>query len=172
MQAPWTIAVASVLLAACSGAAEVSVQDSTVIAPNLSYRFGPTAPSWRRIAVEGNDVAWFDAETNGTVHVDHTCERSQDTPLPALVNHLLIGFTERQFDLEETVPFDGREARHVVVRARLDGVARSIELYVMKKDGCVYDLGYAAPPDRFDDGRAAFAAFARGFHTARSPLAP
>ncbi len=147
------------------------MRDSTVSASNLSYSFGPTAPSWRPITIEGNDVAWLDSETRGTIHVDHTCERSQDTPLAALVGHLLLGFTEREFVLEETVPFDGREARHAVVRARLDGVPRTIELYVMKKDGCVYDLGLAVAPDRYDAARASFDAFARGFHTGRSPLA-
>ncbi len=161
-----------VLLAACSSAGEVSVRGNTVSASNLDYTFGPTPPTWRSITIEGNDVAWFDEATRGTVHVDHTCERSQDTALPALVAHLLLGFTAREFTLEETVPFDGREARHVVLRASLDGVARAIELYVMKKDGCVYDLGFVAPPDRFDAGRAGFAAFAQGFHTGRSPLSP
>ncbi len=155
----------------CSGANGVSVQGSTVTSGELSYTFGPVAPSWRPISIEGNDAAWVDDGTRGTVHVDHTCERSQDTPLPALVNHLLLGFTEREFVSEETVPFDQREARHVVVRARLDGVPRLIELYVMKKDGCVFDLGYTAPPDRFESGRGAFDAFVRGFRTTRSPLA-
>jgi hypothetical protein len=95
-----------------------------------------------------------------------------DSPLPSLVQHLLIGFTQRETVLEETVAFDNREARHVVVNARLDGVPRSLELYVMKKDGCVYDLGFVAPPERFESGRPAFAEFVRGFRTVRSPLQP
>jgi hypothetical protein len=59
----------------------------------------------------------------------------------------------------------------VVVRARLDGVARVIELYVMKKDGCVFDLGYTAGPAGFASGRDDFEAFVRGFRTTRTPLA-
>ncbi|MEZ4389869.1 MAG: hypothetical protein R3A48_02145 [Polyangiales bacterium] len=86
------------------------------------------------------------------------------------MQHLLIGFTRREVSLEETVPFDQREARHVVLTARLDGVPRGIELYVMKKDGCVYDLGLIAPPERFDAARASFASFARGFRTTRTSL--
>lgn len=149
---------------------EVQVRGHEVTGTNLSYEFGPVSPQWRSIHIEENDAAWFDEQSHGTVHVDHTCDRSQDTPLPALVQHLLIGFTERETVLEETVPFDRREARHVVLRARLDGVPRAMELYVMKKDGCVYDLGFVAPPERFESGRPAFTAFAMGFHTARSPL--
>lgn len=165
------VATIAVLLAACSGSSDVSVRGSTVNASNLSYSFGPTAPTWRSINIEGNDVAWFDDTTNATVHVSHTCERTQDTPLTALVGHLLLGFTQREFVLEETIPFDGREARHAVVNARLDGVPRTLDLYVMKKDGCVYDLGLAVAPDRYEAARPSFDAFARGFHTGRSPLA-
>jgi hypothetical protein len=156
---------------ACSGS-EVRVRGNEVSAGGLRYAFGPVASSWRPVEVESNDVAWFDEVSHGVAHVDHTCDRAMDAPLPSLVQHLLIGFTQRETVLEETVPFDGREARHVVVNARLDGVPRALELYVMKKDGCVYDLGFVAPPERFDSGRAAFSAFVRGFRTVQSPLQP
>lgn len=158
------------LVLACASSA-VRVDGSSVEAGALAYEIGPVAPSWRRVRVDDNDLAWFDPDTASLVHVDHTCERSQDTPLPALVQHLLIGFTQRTFSLEETVPFDRREARHVVLEARLDGVPRAIELYVMKKDGCVFDLGLVAPPARFAQARVAFDAFARGFRTTRTPAA-
>lgn len=146
------------------------VEGNTVTASRLSYTIGPVPSVWRRMQIEGNDAAWLDTETDAAIHVDHTCDRSMDTPLPALVQHLLIGFTQREVVSEETIPFDGREARHVVVNARLDGVPRTLELYVMKKDGCVYDLGYAASPARYEQGRGRFTAFVEGFHTSRSPL--
>ena len=163
------VPVAAMALTRCAGT-EVTVRDHVVTAPELSYTYGPVAPGWRSVSIADNDAAWFDPSTDGLVHVDHTCERSQDTPLAALVAHLLIGFTDRRTVTEETVALDGREARHVVVIARLDGVPRSLELYVVKKDGCVYDLGYVATPPRFDTGRPAFDAFVRGFHTLRSPM--
>ena len=163
--------IAAALGVGCASSV-VRVQGNEVSAGALRYAFGPVSPSWRSVDVESNDAAWFDPSTNGIIHVDHTCDRSMDTPLPALVQHLLIGFTQRETVLEETVPFDRREARHVVVNARLDGVPRSLELWVMKKDGCVYDLGFVAPPDRFEAGRAAFDTFARGFHTQRTSTEP
>ncbi len=166
----WLSGAALAAAVGCASAGGVSVQGSTVSGGEVAYTFGPVAPSWRSITIENNDAAWADDATRGTVHVDHTCDRSQDTPLPALVAHLLLGFTEREVVTEETIPFDGREARHVVVRARLDGVPRMIELYVMKKDGCVFDLGYTAPTDRFEAGRGAFDGFVRGFHTNRTAL--
>lgn len=131
----------------------------------LSYRFGPLAPAWQPIEIEGNDAAWHDPGSGAVIHVDHACGRDLDVPLPSLVQHLLIGFTEREYLVEETVPFDGREARHVVVRASLDGVPRMLELYVLKKDGCIYDIGVVAPPRTFEQVRSSFETFARGFHT-------
>ena len=73
---------------ACSGSA-VRVQGNEVTAGDLRYAFGPVPSSWRPMSVESNDAAWFDANTGGTVHVDHTCERSMDTPLPSLVLSLI-----------------------------------------------------------------------------------
>jgi hypothetical protein len=80
------------------------------------------------------------------VQVNATCDPFQDVPLSALTNHLLIGFTDREFRSSETVPLDGREALRSRVVARLDGVPRELLLYVMKKDQCTYDFALVAPP--------------------------
>jgi hypothetical protein len=159
------------LIGGCAGAQSVHVdqREHVVRARNdgrqLSYQFGPVPPAWERLRIANNDAAWHDTVSDGVIHVDHVCGRDQDTPLPALVQHLLIGFTDREMVSEETIPFDGREARHVVLRARLDGVPMKLELFVMKKDGCVYDLGYVARPERFERGAPAFRAFVAGFRT-------
>jgi hypothetical protein len=148
---------------------ERMVRTETLAHEPLSYRFGPVPETWERIEIPQNDVAWHDRSTDAVIHVDHSCAAGQDVPLPSLVQHLLIGFTDREVVSEETIPFDQREARHVVVRARLDGVPTMLELFVLKKDGCVYDLGYVALPNRFEQGRSGFDAFAHGFATVQSP---
>lgn len=170
------IPAAAWLLASCAAPAvhldptDHVVRTETLQHRPLSYRVGPVPATWESIAIPENDVAWHDRATDGVIHVDHSCAQDQDVPLPSLVQHLLIGFTNREVVSEETIPFDSREARHVVVRAQLDGVATLLELYVMKKDGCVYDLGYVALPGRFEQGQANFTAFARGFSTVQTGL--
>ncbi len=82
-----------------------------------------------------------------------------------------MGTTEREFDAQDTVPFDGREALHTLLRAKLDGVPMQYDIYVMKKDGCVYDLVYVAPPGHFADGAADFERFATGLRTSATPSA-
>ena len=41
----------------------------------------------------------------------------------------------------------------------------SYDVWVMKKDGCVYDLLYLAPVAGFDLGHATFERLVRGFST-------
>ena len=58
-----------------------------------------------------------------------------------------------------------REARRTVVRAKVDGVPMTYDVYVLNKNGCTYDFVYLAPQRAFDDGVGAFERFARGFET-------
>ena len=109
---------------------------------------------WTRIAVPGADSAYRDDANLGSVLFDVRChDRDGDAPLGSLTEHLIMGTTARDVQREETLPFDGREALHTLMTAKLDGVPMQYDLYVMKKDGCVYDLVYVAPPDRFAAAR-------------------
>lgn len=135
-------------------------------AGRASFRAGPIAGSWQKIELEGAMLAFHDAETGGTLEVYGRCgQDGDDVPLLALTNHLLIGFTEREVKSQKVVPLDGREAMHTLVDAKLDGVPMSLSIYVLKKDGCVYDLVYVSPPEKFAAGLASFDAFAAGFST-------
>jgi hypothetical protein len=55
---------------------------------------------------------------------------------------------------------------HTVVVAKLDGVPKKFDVWVLKKDGCVYDLYYIAPPDRYESGVGDFEGFVHGFSAA------
>jgi hypothetical protein len=158
-------ACATALLAAC--AASRASFDGAV------YRDGPVAfqlPSppagWRRVDVTDGSLAFRDDAHEGSVLVNARCTRpDDDTPLVALTNHLLIGATERDFTAQATEPLDGREALHSRVRAKWDGVPTELVVFVLKKDGCIYDLVYTAPAGKADAGAAEFVRFARGFRT-------
>jgi hypothetical protein len=135
-------------------------------AGRASFRTGPVASNWQRAEVDGTMLAFHDGDTGGAVNVYGRCgQDGDDVPLAALTNHLLIGFTERDFKSQKVVPMDGREALHTIVTAKLDGVPMSLSIYVLKKDGCVYDLVWVASPERFDAGVERFEAFASGFGT-------
>jgi len=155
--------IAFALLAGCAHGE--SFEDGVLRKGDLSVRVGPVPGNWRRIQVEGADLAYRDDAREGSALFDVRCgHRDDDAPLSILTQNLIMGTTERDIEGQTLVPLDGREAMHTLLRAKLDGVPMQYDLYVMKKDGCVHDLVYVAPPDRFAEGAADFERFASGLH--------
>jgi hypothetical protein len=56
-----------------------------------------------------------------------------------------------------------------LVRARLDGVPISLELVVLKKNGCVHDFTYASPTGKEAEHQTEFDALVAGFRQERAP---
>jgi hypothetical protein len=156
-------AFALTLAPACAG--NGAAGPNVVQGDGFAFRIGDVPAGWEPIEVSDAAVAWRDEDDGGTVVVNGRCGKDgEDVPLASLTQHLFLRFTDRETRVEEVVPFDGREALHTVITAKLDGVPKSFSVWVMKKDGCVYDLVYIADPGRFERGVAAFDAFAREFH--------
>ena len=61
------------------------------------------------------------------------------------------------------LPLDGRDALRTELIAELDGVPKHYIVYVMKKDGCVYDLMWIAALPTNDGARVEFERFVQGF---------
>jgi hypothetical protein len=161
-------ALAFGVLAACAHAD--SFEAGVLRKGELTVRIGPVPPEWRRVRIVGADLAYRDPSREGSVLFDVRCGRSADAPLPVLTEHLIMGTTDRDFVEQTTIPFDRREALHTLMRAKLDGVPMQYDIYVMKKDLCVFDLVYVAPPERFTVGAPDFERFAVALRTS-SPLA-
>lgn len=151
----------SIGLAACGGG---TFERSIYRDSEASYRVGPIDAGWRRADVDDNDLAFY-RDGVGTISVNATCDGYEDVPHAALVNHLLFGTTNRQFRTEEMLTLDGRGAYHVLVSAELDGVAMLIDAYVIKKDGCVYDLSLIASEATHPTVVSMFQQFVAGFST-------
>lgn len=160
------------LLAACAPAASF---DGTLFrGHDVSFRVATVPPTWRRVSLPYADLAFRDDARDASILLNSRCSPSdRDAPLVALTDHLILGTTARRVTREETVPFDGREAQHTLLEARLDGVPMAYDIYVLKKDGCVFDLVYVTPPPAAPDGVATsgaveFERFVSGFHTVPS----
>lgn len=154
--------LAALALLACAGCGGATLRDGVYADDGVRYRVGDLPSGFSAVEVDGNDLAFHHRE-GGTISVNSTCTDYEDVPLSALVNHLLFETTERRFLLEELATLDGRAAQHVVVQAELDGVPIELELYVMKKNGCVIDLAHVRRRDAPLQARAAFAAFVARF---------
>jgi hypothetical protein len=132
----------------------------------VAFTIGPVPTGWRSVQVNHATLAYRDDAHSASVLLNARCHRpDESTPLSALTNHLLIGSTERNVVSETTEPFDGREALHTKMRAKWDGVPIAFDIYVTKKDGCIYDFVYMGEPSAFDGGAHDFEAFVRSFRT-------
>jgi hypothetical protein len=134
-----------------------------VCSRNVCYRMGEL-PGWQLLRQKDGEIAFYQTQFDAVAQANATCRDDADaTPLEVLMRHLLIGYTEVQVQKKERLPLDGREALHQLVAARLDGVPVVLDLYVIKRNGCIFDLSLAAMPARYADVERDFARFVAGF---------
>jgi hypothetical protein len=154
------------LLAGC-GHAPQGRWDATanrLCAGATCYRVGALGPAWRLVHVERASAGFHSERLGAVIQSNATCrDDAEAAPLIALTNNLLIGYTDRRLLERDSRMLDGREALHSVVEARLDGVPVVLELFVLKRNGCVFDLSYAAPPESRPEGEPDFERFVAGF---------
>ncbi|MCA9623774.1 MAG: hypothetical protein KC731_32350 [Myxococcales bacterium] len=132
----------------------------------FAFRMEAPGDGWRPLDAAPAALSYRNDAYQATIMVHGRCGLDgDDIPLTALTNHLFLDFTDREVKSQDVVPFDGREAMHTVLDAKLDGVPMTYDVWVLKKDGCVYDLLYLAPPGQFEAGRPDFEALVRGFAT-------
>jgi hypothetical protein len=155
----WRAALA-VLIVGCGGSQ--SFRDRVYDNGSVRYRVGPLADEFQEIAVSDNDLAWHHPRF-GTISVNSTCKQYEDVPARALVNQLLMGTTERVYRVEETVTLDGRAAQHLLADVEMDGVPVTIDIYLVVKDGCVYDLTHVAAREAAESARPLFQRFVSAF---------
>ncbi len=140
-----TIAWAALALAGCS---HPRFDGRVYQSDTLAFRVGALPPSWKPLETADDRVSLRDASADTLITVGGRCGLDgDDVPLTALTQHLFLYFTERQQLNQRKLQLDGREALRTELTAKLDGVPRSFVVYVLKKDGCVYDLIRIAPPD-------------------------
>jgi hypothetical protein len=165
--APTAIALAVLIaVAGCGGPAVRSFDGTTYRDGPIAFQVPPKPASWRAVEVTDASLAYRDETHGASILVNARCHRPDEgTPLVALTNHLLMGSTAREVVSQEVEPFDGREALHTKMRAKWDGVPIAFDIYVAKKDGCIYDFVYMGDPAAFDAGAREFEGFVRGFRT-------
>ena len=172
---PCALAAAAVLAAGCAAHQPRGRWDASarsVCAGQVCYTVGALAPDWRMVHQESASAGWFNDRADAVIETNATCRDDADAaPLKALTRELLVGYTERHISDETMVPLLGREALRTRLTAKLDGVPMQLELYVIKRNGCIFDISYAAPPDRFAAGAPDFARFVASFSDARPSLA-
>jgi hypothetical protein len=150
------------------GCAHPGLHGQTYRDREVAFRVGPIPAGWRPISLDETRLAFRDDAAHATIAVNGRCGRdADDVPLTALTSHLFLVFTEREVRSQQELVLDGRAALRTELVAKLDGVERRFTVFVLKKDGCVYDLLFIADPRTDAPAFAAFDRFAQGFATLR-----
>jgi hypothetical protein len=156
--------IIALALAACSTTGAVQEGPSVFKMGGALFALGSPQGDWRLLKGERGVTYQSNLDPGTVITIDATCGTEvDDAPLDVLTNHLLFGLTERDFKFREIIPFDAREAQRSRLTAKLDGVLFELETIVLKKNGCVMDLMYAAPPQRFEAHHGDFRGVVDGF---------
>jgi hypothetical protein len=132
----------------------------------VSFRVGPLKSGWRKIDVDGALLAFRNDQNGATIAMNGRCGvDGDDVPLAALTHHLFLSFTKRHVESQQTVELDGREALRTELTAELDGVAKRFLVFVLKKDGCVYDFMWIGADGTAEASPGDFQRFVQGFST-------
>ena len=156
------------VLVGCAGS-QGSYSDGRFRSESASYDVMPPGAGWQEVTLPTANAAWHNAQLQAALMVNSHCAGVSDSPLEGLTSDLLMGMTEQQILSQERVPSSKREALQSIVTGKLDGVPRKLELFVMKKDGCVYDIVLDASPEHFESARTAFAKVRDGFDVDARP---
>jgi hypothetical protein len=133
---------------------------------DLRFRVGQVPASWRSIDADDALLAFRDDPANATVALNGRCGvDGDDVPLASLTQHLFLEFTDRDLGTQKPLTLDGREALRTEITASLDGVKKHYVVYVLKKNGCVYDFMYIAAAGSNAEAAATFDGFVQGFST-------
>lgn len=161
----WTATLALALLAlSLSCAPRAHYSDGIFRQGDVAFRTGPLSAEWSRVAARGARLA-FRHRQGGTLIVNAECPPPDDAPLDVLTNHLLFGLSARREVSRLALTLDGRGALRTEMLAELDGVPVALDLVVLKKDGCLYDLQLVAGPTIVKQRQPDFTSFVSGFST-------
>jgi hypothetical protein len=124
------------------------------------YRVSVPSPAWSVVGDGAADLELRHRSGVAGIVVNATCggdRAGQD--LAVLGRHLLVGLHERDLLARDAVTLAGRPATRLVLEAAPDRAGRRlrVEAWVMTDGQCVYDLIYAAPPERFPEWHEEFA---------------
>lgn len=128
----------------------------------VAFRVGRLPREWRRVQIGHGHLAFHHA-AGGTILANASCDRFIDLSLELLTNQLLYGVEGRRELARTRLPLDGRAALRTRLHGSVDGVPIALDLVVLKKDGCTYDLQLATSPRDFSVRQPDFDRFVAAF---------
>jgi len=133
-----------------------------------AFQVGDPGDGWARAKSGGAEKAWYSAALFASIYADANCAiRFEDGDLASLTGHLAYGVADGELIREEVITLDGRDALVRAWNGTLDGVKVAVGSVVTKKNDCLYDILFIAPPSNFEQGWVDFERLIAGFQVRR-----
>lgn len=131
------------------------------------YRVRLPGPDWVVVESSPADLELRHAAGGAAMMVHASCGAAARRPPAVLERHLLLGLRQRRVLEHGPATVGGLPATHLVVEAVAPPATAPVrmEVYVVTGPDCVYDLVYAADPDRFPGHRPAYRRLVASFTT-------
>ena len=164
----WAFCLCAIFLVACFGIDRrggiVHYAGGEATTGEGRFRTGPLPPSWKGPSLRLKQLVFEDNGIGATIVTDALCgPKFNDAPLPRLARDLFERLDQKKLGAEKWLTLDGRQAVRLEGEGSLDGVPIRMEVVVSKKNFCLYDFVYFAPPDTFQKGWQDFEGYLNGF---------
>lgn len=128
------------------------------------YRVGKLPAEWERMRTRARAISFYNPKYRSSISTDAYCGRSVgDRSLDSLGGEIISALEDRTVIEEENFSLNRRGAVRQLVKGSVDGVAVVVDLVIVRKDGCVFDLYATMPPERRELVRGSFETFFGGF---------
>lgn len=129
------------------------------------YRVGILPEEWVRMSTRAKTISFYSDRALSSISTDAFCGRSvSNRKLSALAGDATSALEDRNVTEEKEFMLDGRGALRRTITGKQDGISLVVDLVVIKKDGCVFDIYSVSPPDKALQVKSDFETFFGGFH--------
>jgi hypothetical protein len=139
------------------------VMGQQFVSPLYAFEVLLPGDDWRPMADEPSVLTLTHTQLAAGITISVTCHQERDAPLDILTRHLFFGFKDVEVLQQASQALNGVPALETVARARLDGREVQLHSYVVRHDGCVYDMVYFAHPQDYPRGAPSFERMMAGF---------
>lgn len=152
----------ALILSALAGCALFSTGEEPAEKSTVFHYEDPAMP-FHKIDESTADGVWQSEKTGNTIAVNSSC-RKEDDSLKSEENSILAGIEHLKSRTSKKIKFDGETADRIHAEGETDGDLVDVELVIVRKDDCTYDLAYVARHVSFNEELGIFEKFLERFH--------
>jgi hypothetical protein len=113
-----------------------------------------------------SEFAWQSKKTAATISLNSACRerfKKDETDLQEFTGQLLLGISDIRDRTERAITVSSLPAIETTLTGRVEERLTRIQVVVVKKSNCVYDLMYVSRPKHFESSLPAFTQFISTF---------